>query len=73
MKSMNKNMCSMCNCSPCKCMSGSWCMVLCALLTAVLGLLMMFPVGWFTFERSLGLLVFLWGLKMLWWGFKGSA
>ena len=63
-------MCPMCHSSPCKCMGGGWCKLLCGLVTAVLGLLMVWPQGWFTFERNLGLLVFLFGLSMLWWGFR---
>ena len=64
-------MCPMCHCDPCKCMCGGWLKAVCALVTAVLGLLMIWPKGWFTFEHSFGLLVFLFGLHMLWWSFKG--
>ncbi len=63
-------MCPMCHSSPCKCMGGSkWCMILCGLVTAVGGLLMVWPIGWFTFEHTFGLLVFLAGLCWLWKGF----
>ncbi|HLC58539.1 MAG TPA: hypothetical protein VJI68_01640 [Candidatus Nanoarchaeia archaeon] len=71
MNSMSKGMCTMCQCNPCKCGSSGWCIVLMGIVVAVLGLLMIFPFGWFTFEHSLGLVIFLFGLKKLWWGFKG--
>ncbi|MBS3152362.1 hypothetical protein J4230_03035 [Candidatus Woesearchaeota archaeon] len=69
-KETSGGMCSMCHCDPCKCAGMGWFKALCGLVTAVLGLLMIWPKGWFTFEHSLGLLVFLFGLHMLWWGFK---
>lgn len=64
-------MCPMCHSSPCKCKGAGWCLALLGLVSAILGLLMIWPAGWFTFEHSFGLLVFLWGLKALWWGFRG--
>lgn len=46
------------------------CRVVSALVIAVLGLLLMWPKGWFTFNHSLGLLVFLMGLNKLWHSYK---
>ena len=63
-------MCPGCHCNPCKCMGMGWFKAVCGLIAVVLGLLMIWPKGWFTFEHSFGLLVFLFGLKMIWWGFK---
>lgn len=63
-KEMKGGTCSMCGCSPCVCHS-KWCRVVGGLLVAVLGLLMVWPQGWFTFENSLGLVVLLLGLKVL--------
>ncbi len=63
-------MCPMCHSSPCKCMGGGWHNVVGGLVTAVGGLLMVWPQGWFTFEHTFGVLVFLAGLCMLWCGFK---
>ncbi|MBI2148122.1 hypothetical protein HYU23_00425 [Candidatus Woesearchaeota archaeon] len=70
-KDMGMGMCPMCHSDPCKCMGSGWVCALWGVVAAVLGLLMIWPKGWFTFEHSFGLLVFLCALKMLWWGFKG--
>ena len=51
----------------CHCMG--WMKVVGGVIAAVLGLLMIWPRGWFTFEHSFGLLVFLMGLKFIAWGF----
>ncbi len=69
----HEGMCPMCHCSPCKCSGMGWMKALCGVVIAVLGLLMIWPKGWFTFEHTLGLLVFLFGLKMIWWGFSKSC
>ena len=63
-------MCPMCHSSPCKCSGWGWVKALCGVVTAILGLLLIWPMGWFTFEHTVGLLVFLFGLKMIWWGFR---
>lgn len=63
-KEMKSGTCSMCGCSPCAC-HNKWCRVVGGLLVAVLGLLMVWPQGWFTFEHSLGLVFLLFGLKLL--------
>ncbi len=65
-------MCPGCGSDPCKCMDMGWVKVVKGLIVAVLGLLLIWPKGWFTFEHTFGLLVFLVGLKMLLWGFKGG-
>jgi len=60
-----KEDCSSCGSSPCGCYGACWsrwCKAFCGLLVLVLGLLMLWPRGWFTFEHSVGLLVVLFGL-----------
>jgi len=59
--------CPACGTSSCR---TGWCAGICGLIIAVAGLLIIWPQGWFTFEHVLGLLVFLFGLKMLMMGFK---
>lgn len=56
-------------CSSASCNSG-WCAGIYGLIIAVAGLLMVWPQGWFTFEHTFGLLVLLFGLKMLLVGFR---
>ncbi len=65
----NSGMCGMCSSNPCKCGSG-WYKAVLGLVVVVLGLLMLWPKGWFTFEHSFGVLVVLFGLKMICWNFK---
>ncbi len=67
---VNKSICPMCKGSPCTCMSSGWCKALLGVVVAVLGLLLIWPKGWFSFQHTFGVLVFLVGLKMIWWGFK---
>jgi len=62
-------MCPGCGKHPC-CCDGNWCTVVGGLVFAVAGLLMVWPYGWFTPWRVLGVLTFLFGLKLLFWGFK---
>ena len=54
-------MCPVCHA---KC-HGRGCRILCGILVAVAGLLMVWPLGWFTFERVFGILILLFGLKVL--------
>lgn len=45
--------------------------VVMGLVVLVLGFMLMWPKGWFTFEHTVGLMVVLVGLKKLWHGFSG--
>lgn len=63
-KEMKSGACGMCGSDPC-CCHNKWCRYLGGLVVLVLGLLMLWPQGWFTFEHSFGLLVALLGLKVL--------
>ena len=61
--------CSMCNSNPCQCSSScgscgnKWCKIFCALVVVVLGLLLIWPKGWFTYWNTVGLLIVLGGLR----------
>lgn len=46
-------------------------MVLMGVVVVVLGLMLIWPKGWFTFEHTLGLMVALFGVKKLIHGFTG--
>ena len=56
--------CCYCNSNPCKC-RGPACRIIGGIIVVVLGLLMIWPLGWFTFERSLGIVVLFFGIKIL--------
>ena len=49
---------------------GSACAVVCGLVVAVAGILMIWPQGWFNFEHTFGLLVLIMGLKCIAMGFR---
>ena len=67
MKGMKGGMCNCCGMSGSQCMCGThrWCKVAASVVAVVLGLLLIWPSGWFTFEHTVGLLVVLVGLKKL--------
>lgn len=65
--------CPNCGMVNCKCLSGEWCWTLFGLVVVALGLLFIYPVGWFTFEHTLGVLVVLYGLKKVWMSFSGKC
>ncbi len=60
----SSEMCQHCNSSPCKC-HGPGCRIIGGIIVAILGLLMIWPMGWFTFNKSLGILVLFFGIKIL--------
>jgi len=67
---MMEEKCSMCETNPCKCDSGCyghcsnrWCKAVAGLIVVVLGLLIIWPQGWFTPWHTVGLLVALAGLR----------
>ena len=69
-KMSSGGMCPGCHSNPCKCMmhgycGNRWCKAFCGLLVFVLGLLLIWPMGWFTFNHTLGVLVALAGLWKL--------
>jgi len=63
-KEMSGEKCDMCGCM-------KWYKVIAGLVLAILGLLLIWPKSWFTFNHTFGLLVFLLGLKIIWHGFSG--
>ena len=63
-------MCSMCHCNLCSCSSMGWLKVVCGLVTTVLGLLLIWPRGLFTFNILLFNGILIW-FKDDFLGFKG--
>ncbi len=72
-KKMMEGNCEMCHSDPCKCSAGCGygscgnrgCKIFVSLVIVVLGLLLIWPKGWFTYWHTLGLLVVLVGLWKL--------
>ena len=64
---MSKTICSECNLpmNNCKCVSGLGYKLLFGMIILVLGLFLIWPWKWFTFQHTLGLLVVLFGVKIL--------
>ena len=55
----------------CKCGGSNWCWTLYGLAAVVLGLLLIFPVGWFAKPwNTVGVLVVLYGTKKVWKSFS---
>ena len=74
MKSSSNMACPGCYMPMGQCKCGSkWCYILVGVLVLALGLLMLYPVGWFTFEHTVGLLVVLLGAKKIWKSFSGGC